>query len=297
MTTPGTKARYGRRASDRPRYGGWKGIFYPLGRALYEDTLITYASSAAFFAFLTLFPALAATLSLTGLVVSSEHVELLLQGLHGLMPDAVLVLLREQITSIVSFSRPGLGFTLLVSLLFTFWSASQGMKALMHGLNAAYQAHEWRSALRLNTIALALGVGAVLFAMGALALIAALPPVLATLRPGIRILQFLRWPLLAIAGFGALAVLYRYGPAYHAPRWRFVTLGAIIATTVWILASVGFSVYVSNVSAYNAAYGALGTIVILLLWFYLGAWIVLVGAELNAALEHRGARLTIDAGA
>jgi membrane protein len=82
-------------------------------------------------------------------------------------------------------------------------------------------------------------------------------------------------------------VLYRYGPAYHAPRWRFVSLGAAIATAVWMLASVGFSLYVSHVGAYNAVYGTLGAIVILLLWFYLGAWIVLVGAELNAALEHR----------
>lgn len=294
MTTPSGRARYGRRASDRRLYGGWKGIFYRLGRALFEDTLITYASSAAFFAFLTLFPALAATLSLTGLVFSSAHVESLLQGIRGLMPEAVLALLRAQITSIVSFSRPGLGFTLLMSLLFTFWSASQGMKALVHGLNAAYGAHEWRSALRFNSVALALGVGAVLFAMGALAVIAALPPVLAALGPSGRTLHFLRWPLLAIAGFCALAILYRYGPAYHVPRWRFVTLGAGIATTVWILASVGFSLYVSNVGAYNAIYGTLGTIVILLLWFYLGAWIVLVGAEFNAALEHRHASYWTD---
>jgi len=289
MTTTFTKSRYGRRASDRPLRGGWKGIFYRLGRALYEDTLITYASSAAFFAFLTLFPALAATLSLTGLVFSSALVESSLSGVRGLMPEAVVGLLRAQIDSIVSFSRPGLGFTLLMSLLFTFWSASQGMKALMHGLNAAYGAHEWRSALRLNSVALALGMGAVLFAMAALAVIAALPPVLAVLGPGAQAFRFLRWPLLAVAAFGALAVLYRYGPAYHAPRWRFVTLGAGIATTVWILASVGFSLYVSSASAYNAVYGALGTIVLLLLWFYLGAWIVLVGAEFNAALEHRHA--------
>lgn len=289
MTTPFAKARYGRRASDRPLYGGWKGILYRLGRALYEDTLITYASSAAFFAFLTLFPALAATLSLTGLMFSSTHVESLLQGVRGLMPETVVELLRAQITSIVSFSRPGLGFTLLLSLLFTGWSAAQGMKALMHGLNAAYGVHESRSGVRLNSIALALGLGAVLFAMAALALIAALPPVLAELGPGGRTLRFLRWPLLAIAGFAALAVLYRYGPAYHAPRWRFVTLGAGIATAVWILASVGFSVYVSHVGAYNAVYGTLGAIVILLLWFYLGAWIALVGAEFNSALEHRHA--------
>lgn len=268
---------------------GWIDIVRRLRREIAEDNLLLYASSFAFYSFLALFPALAALLSLYGLFINPAGVERMLDAGMGLLPDAALKLLRQQVRALAGYSARGLGVSLFVSLVFTLWAATNGVKSLIAGLNTAYEQRETRGFLRLNGTALAMAALGIVFVLLALALIAALPPLFKwfDLLPAKRMIAWLRWPILTAAMMLALAVVYRFGPCRRLARWRWVSGGAALATLLWIGVSILFSLYVANLGAYDRAYGTLGAIVVLLLWFYLSALVVLLGAEFNAEVERQ----------
>jgi membrane protein len=169
------------------------------------------------------------------------------------------------------------------------------MKALFTALNIAYDEEEKRGFITLNALAIVLTLGALVFGIVAFALIAVLPALLGQL--GLQAIanvavSLVRWPLLAVAVMVALAVLYRYGPSRDQPQWTWVSWGAVVATVLWLVTSILFSVYVSNFSSYNETYGSLGAGVVFLMWLYLSALIVLIGAELNSEMEHQTTRDT-----
>jgi membrane protein len=158
-----------------------------------------------------------------------------------------------------------------------------------------YDEEENRGFLKLNAVALLLTVGAILFGVITLILIAALPALLGNLglsELARNLVSYLRWPLLVVVIMLALAVIYRFAPSRERPQWQWVTWGAVAATLLWLIGSVAFSIYVSNFGNYNKTYGSMGAVVILLLWLYLSAYVVLLGAELNAETEHQTARDT-----
>lgn len=268
---------------------GWLDIARRLRREIVEDNLLLYASSFAFYSFLALFPALAALLSLYGLFISPAGVERMLDAGVGLLPDTALKLLRQQVRALAGYSARGLGASLLVSLLFTLWAATNGVKALMAGLNTAYEQRETRGVLRFNGTAIALATLGIVFVVVALALIAAVPTLLkwADVWVAKRTMALVRWPVLTAVMVLALAVIYRFGPCRRLARWRWVSGGAVLATLLWIAVSVLFSLYVANFGAYNRAYGTLGAIIALLLWFYLSGLVVLIGAEFNSEVERQ----------
>jgi len=165
----------------------------------------------------------------------------------------------------------------------------------MSALNVVYHEPERRSYLRQSVTALVLTLGAILGALVALALVVALPIVLDKIGLGSQtklIVSLIRWPILVGALLIALAVLFRFGPSREHPRWRWVSWGSVVASILWLIASVLFSVYVSHFGSYNKTYGSLAAVIILLLWFYLSAYIVLLAAELNAEMEHQTTRDT-----
>ena len=293
MTQTAQQRDHGRTA-DRPTAipsGGWIDILRRLRREIAQDNLLLYASSFAFYSFLALFPALAALLSLYGLFINPAGVERMLDAGMGLLPDAALKLLRQQVRALAGYSARGLGVSLFVSLVFTLWAATNGVKTLMAGLNTAYEERETRGFLRLNGTAVAMAALGVVFVLVALALIAALPALFKwfDVLPAKRLIALARWPILTAAMMMALAVVYRFGPCRRLARWRWVSGGAALATLLWIGVSILFSLYVANLGAYDRAYGTLGAIVVLLLWFYLSALVVLLGAEFNAEVERQTA--------
>jgi membrane protein len=191
---------------------------------------------------------------------------------------------------VASASGGALGIGLVVSLLAALWSASSGTGNLLKAINIAYDEDESRGFLKVRGLALALTLGAIVFLLLTLALVAVVPVVLNVLPlgpVGTILAQVLRWVLLVALVVAALAVTYRIAPDRDQPRFSWVTTGSLVATVLWIIGSIAFSLYVNNFGSYNKTYGAIAGVVVLMLWLYLTSYIVLLGAEVNAESERQ----------
>lgn len=269
---------------------GWKDILLRTKEQIGEDNLSIVAAGVAFYAFLALFPGIAALVSILGLVVDPAEVEGYVESAQGVLPPDALALVREQVHAIASAPSQALGLGLVISVGAALWTATAGVKALMEALNIVYEEREARGFLRYYGMAFLLTIGGVVFGILALALVAAVPVALEQLALPLvleLVLGLVRWVILAGAFVLVLAVLYRFAPSREQPQWRWVSWGAAAATLLWLAGSALFSLYVANFGDYNKTYGALAAIVILLTWFYLTAFAVLLGAELNAEMEHQ----------
>jgi membrane protein len=291
----GNRKELPRRTAERPRgipARGWKDVLGRVKADIKEDDVALLAAGVAFYALLSLVPALVALVSVYGLVANPADIQRNVSDVLAAAPTEVRDLVESQLSSIVEGSRSGLRVGAVVGLAVALWSASSGVKNLMSAVNRAYHEHEGRGFLKLRgtalalTLALVVGGGAVLFAL------AVLPTTLAS-DGGVGIardvLMIVRWPLAAVAIIAGLAVLYRVGPDRDAAHSHWASPGAIAATVVWLLASVGFSVYTANFGRYNETYGALGAIVVVMLWLWIGAFAVIAGAALNAEVERQTA--------
>jgi membrane protein len=254
-----------------------------------KDNLTLVAAGVAFYAMTAIFPALAAFVSVYGLFADPHSVQAQIAGFSGLLPANSLKLLTDALQSFSSKSSSSLNLALVVSLALAIWSAKAGVSALITGLNIANETDERRSLIVQQLVALALTLGAILFAVLAFAAVALLPIVI-NIFPASGAMKTMlglgRWPLLAVMVSVALAIVYRFGPSRETPRWRWITWGAATATVLWIIGSAAFSFYASHFGSYDATYGSLAAPVVLLLWFWVSALTVLLGAEIDAELEH-----------
>jgi membrane protein len=257
------------------------------------DNVPILAGGVAFFAFLALFPALIAALTLYGLVADPATVAGQISSLAQGLPETARPLIVDQLNSVASGSGGALGIGLIVSLLAALWSASGGTMNLIKATNVAYDEDESRGFLKLRGIALLLTLGAVVFVLLTVALVAVVPALFDALGLGgigLVLAQVLRWVLLVALVVSALAIVYRVAPDRDAPRFAWVSTGAIVATVLWVIGSVVFSLYVSNFGSYNKTYGALAGVIVLMLWLYLTSYVVLLGAEINAESEKQTSR-------
>jgi membrane protein len=271
---------------------GWKEVLQRVVSALKEDHVSLLAAGVAFKALLAVFPALIAAVSLWGLLADPETITEQISGFADALPEEVAGIIEEQLTQIAGTGRGALSWTLAVSILLALWSASAGMAGLMEGCNAAYDEVDRRSFVRKRGLALAFTVGGLVFLLLALGLIAVVPAVLGTLGLGsgaelaVRIGQ---WPLLALFAMGAMTLVYRYAPDRAKPQLRWVTGGVILATALWIVGSAGFAAYVQVAGNFAETYGALAGVIVAMLWLYLTAFSILLGAEFNAESERQTA--------
>jgi len=282
--------------AESPREVPPRGWWQIVRRAFAEsstDNVSMLAGGVAFFGFLAIFPALIALVSLYGLVADPAQVAETIGGLTEALPEAARSLVADQLNAVVTADPGGLTTGLVISALAALFSASSGTQNLMAAVNIAYDETEERSAITLRLVAFALTIGAVVFVVVAIVLVAVAPLVLDLLGPVGRVLgQVVRWVLLVVLLTGSLAVVYRVAPDRDAPRFRWVTAGSLVATALWVVGSVLFSVYVDSFGSYNQTYGTLAGVVVLLLWMYLTSYIVLLGAEINAESEYQTARDT-----
>ncbi|MFO7779146.1 MAG: YihY/virulence factor BrkB family protein [Nitriliruptoraceae bacterium] len=269
---------------------GWKEILQRVAVNLKEDHVSLLAAGVAFKALLALFPALIAGVSLWGLLADPETITDQIAGLADALPEEVAVIIEQQLTQIAGGGAGALSFTLVVSILLALWSASGGMAGLMEGCNAAYDEVDRRSFVHKRGLALAFTLAGLVFLLLALGLIAVLPAVLGTLGLGsagqlaVRVGQ---WPLLALLAMGAISVIYRYAPDRAEPQLRWASGGALLATILWLLASAVFTLYVEVAGSFAETYGALAGVIILMLWLFLTAFSILLGAEFNAEVERQ----------
>ncbi len=267
---------------------GWWAIARRVKADMAKHNVSMIAGGAAFFGLLALFPALAAAVALYGLFTDPAAVSAHLDLVTGVMPAEARTVLDEQLQRVTTAGDRSLTIGALVALLLALWSAAKGVKSLMAALNIVYREPEQRGFFRLNVTALLLTLAMLLVVPFTLSTVAVLPALVDRLPlPDIAALaaRWLRWPLLAAVAIGAIAVLYRFGPARTRPRPKWSWPGAIAATVLWLGASALFSWYVSSFGNYNETYGSVAALAVLMMWFYLSALAVLLGGELNAELE------------
>jgi len=289
-TGNGTPARPGEQAALPTQIParGWVQVTKRAFKESSVDNVGIMAGGISYAAFLAIFPALIAGISLFGLVADPATIAQQAEGVLAALPQEAQPLIRDQITSLTQTSSSALSISLVVSILLALWTASGGTSSLMTGINVAYDETESRNFLKLRGTALLLTLGAIIFVLLTLALVAVVPAVLNALNLGTFInivVQVIRWVLLVALIVVALAVVYRVAPDRDSPQFKWTSVGALVAAALWVLGSLAFSLYVNNFGSYNKTYGTLAGVVILLLWLYLTSYIVLLGAEINAESE------------
>jgi membrane protein len=278
-------------------WAGWEQILKRAWAEHKADNMPIIAGGVAFFGFLSVFPALIATISIYGLVASPEDVTRQIGDLSAQLPQEAQELLATQLTSIAENSGGALSIGLVVSILAALFSASGGVNNLVTAINLAYDEVEARGAIKLRLLSLALTLGAIVFVLITFTLVAIVPSVLEALPLGglgTFLAQVVRWTVLLGVFAGSLAVLYRVAPDRDAPRFRWVSLGSVIVTVIWVVVSIGFSLYVDNFGSYDKTYGTIAGVIVLMLWLYLTCFLVLLGAEINSEVEHQTAHDTTE---
>jgi membrane protein len=287
--------RHGRQArwpSEIPRRGWWD-ILLRVKDSQSSTNISLIAAGLAFYAFLAIPSAFTALVALYGLVFDAASVGRQVDAMASVMPSEARQIIATVLTTITSSPSAKLGLALVISVLVALWSARSGTASLMTALNIAYGEQEKRGIIRFNLHAMLLTLSAVIFAIVALALVALLPAIidLLPLGPYSKLAAtIVRWPVLLCLVMVALAATYRFAPSRESARWRWVSWGAAVATLLWLAGSALFSLYVTEFASYDKTYGSLGAVVVLLMWLYVSSYVVLLGATLNAEIEHQTER-------
>lgn len=269
---------------------GWRDVLLRVWKESSRDNISLIAAGMAFYAMLSVAPALAVIISVYGLVVSLEELQGQMLILSSYLPYEAQELIQAQLKELVSTRETSLGWGIIASAGISLWSSSRAMKSLFGGLNAVYDEIETRGWFWLALQSVGFTLAGILVLVVTLGTMALLPIVLSYLPLSdfdTLLYQGLSWLLVSAVVLVGLAVLYRFGPSRSRAQWRWVTIGALVAWVTWVAASAGLSWYVSNFDSYQKTYGALGAVAILLMWFYVSAYAVLIGGELNAELEHQ----------
>ena len=284
------------RNADSPNQipmNGLRDVFWRVVEAVIADRVTLVAAGVTYFLLLSLFPALAALVALYGFVADPATIMEHIGFLGGIFPPGSFDLILNQVTALTQQKTSTLSFAFVSGLVVALWSANSGMKALFDAMNVAYQEDEKRGFILLNLLSLAFTMGALAVVALLIAAIGLLPAVLAYLwleRWQELLARFARWPVILVLIGCGIAVIYRYGPSRERAKLRWLSWGVVFSTLLWLAASLLFSVYLENFANYNATYGTLGALIGLMVWLWISVVILIVGAELNAELEHQTAR-------
>ncbi len=274
---------------------GWLQVTKRAFKEMGKDNLTLIAGGVAYQWFLALFPGLIAAVLIYGLVSDPSQVESQVSSFASGLPKDAQSLLISQMKNVAGGSGGSLSIGLIFSIALALWSASGGIAGLIQAVNIAYDEDETRNFFEKRGLAVALTLGFLVFLALAVGLVAVLPAVLSAIGLGF-VAQLLiaigRFVALVVIMLVALALIYRVAPDRDSPKVAWTTPGAIVATVVWIVASVVFSLYVNNFSSYGKTYGSLAGVVVLLLWFWITALVVLLGAEINSEAEAQTAKDT-----
>lgn len=269
---------------------GWLDVLWRVKNNISRDYIPVLAAGIAFYGLLATFPIIVAVISTWAIILDPRQMADQISLISQLLPQAAADLIIEQADKTTENIDTGISLAAVGALLLAIYSASRGMYWLMQGLNIIYDERESRRLIKKAVITLLLTIGAIAMTIIALGVIAVIPVIINVLPLDDTIamlIRFMRWPLLMVIVMLAVAVIYRYAPDRDEPRWHWISIGSIVAVLLWLVGSVGFSVYVSNLKDFNQIYGSLGAVVILLMWLWLSAFIVLMGAELNSEMEHQ----------
>jgi membrane protein len=269
---------------------GWTDIVWRVAMGYFGDRVGFVAGGVTFFILLSLFPTLAAFVTIYGLFADPADAWGRLSFLYAFLPGNVVQFLGDEMARLAGNSNSQLTFTLVWTLALSLWIANNGIKTLFYGLNLAYHEVEKRNIVTYNLLCMAFTVSGLLAVMISAGLVVGVPIFLALfgLQDEWAYLAPLRWPLLFVGYAAALTLIYRTGPCRARARWRWLTPGAVFAAVVSVLLSFVFSWYLTNFVRTDS-YGPLAAIMGFLLWTWLSVQIILMGAKLNAEIEHQTA--------
>jgi membrane protein len=280
----------GRHADEPQEIGarGWKSIALRTKEQFKSDNVTILAAGVAFYLLLALAPALVAVLSIYGMVSDPADISSQIGQFSGALPADMRTLLEDQLRTAATTSSSKLGIGLVVGIAAAVLAASKGARALVQATNVAYDEEETRGFVKLRVLGLCITAGGLLVIVASLLALTVLPAVGDQLGDGGRLAaSILRWPLLAAVGVIALGALYRYAPDRDDAKWEWVTPGALTAVVIWLLGSVAFTIYANQFGSFGETYGALGAVVVVMLWLFITAMAVLIGAEINGEAERQ----------
>ena len=269
---------------------GWHDIVWRVMRAARRNRITMLAAGVAFYALLALFPTIAAVISLWGLLFDPYEAGQQLYEISRFMPPDAANLIDQQAQQVVESAESGNIMAALAGLLIAMYIASKGVGVLVVGLNVVYGETEKRSLMHRSTVLISLTFGLILMTLVSLGFIAIVPMVVDALEvdaPLNRVFNWLRWPALLVLMSGLIALLYRFAPYRRSAQWRWLSYGTLLATVMWLLGSGGLSLYVRYFSSFSELYGSLGAVVALMIWFWLSAFVVFFGAEVNCEMERQ----------
>ena len=283
------RGRLARRPEHIP-HTGWIDIFWRLGRSYFGDRVGFIAGGVTFFVVLSLFPTLAAFVTVYGLFADPSDAWGRLQFLYSVLPANIAEFIGAQMQRLAENSAGQLTFTLIWTLALSLWTANNGVKHLFYGLNVAYSEVERRNFIKYNLVCMAFTVSALVYVLMTAAMVIGVPIILDLfgLRDEWAHLAPLRWPVMFVGYVAALTLIYRMGPCRARARWRWLTPGALTAATLSVLTSFLFSWFLGNFVRTDT-YGPLAAMMAFLLWTWVTVQIILMGAELNAEIEHQTA--------
>jgi membrane protein len=278
---------------------GWKDILLRTYQQMNDNRLLAVAAGVVFYGLLALFPAITALVSSYALFAKGETINEHLSSLASFLPGGAMDIIKDQVNRVLAKGDVKLGTAFLFSFLLALWSANGGVKALIDALNVAYEEKEERGFFKLNAVSLALTVGGLIAVLVAIGAIVALPLVLSAI--GLSsvmeaIIRYGRWPVLVLMVLLGLATLYRYAPSRRSPQWKWISVGSAFATVTWLIGSALLSFYLANYAHYDATYGSLGAAIGLMVWMWMSTIVILLGAELNAQIEHQTTKDTTEGG-
>ena len=270
---------------------GWGEILKRTGRAVYETDCLGWAAELAYYWFLALFPALLFLVGLASYLPAQPLIDAVVGALGRLAPGDVIAIVREQLLQITRGPQTGL---LTFSLLGTLWSSSAGMAAIISTLNQTYHVQDRRPWWRVRVLAIALTVALAVFSLISVGLLIVGPTLAERVAVSLRLgpaftltWAIVQWPIILGLLLTALGCVYYFAPDVQ-QDWVWLTPGSILATSLWLVASSGFKWYASHFGGYQKTYGAIGGVIVALLWFYVSGLAILIGAQLNATIA-RGA--------
>jgi membrane protein len=269
---------------------GWRDILVRTVKEAKADGVPLLAAGVAFFFLLALAPALTALTGIYGLMADPSDAATQVRNLLAAAPQEVRDLVQQQLETAAQRDHGEAILVLLLGTVIALWSASAGVQHLLQAINTAYGEDETRGFVKMRGLALLLSIAAIVFLAAAVGVIAVLPAALADTAlgdPARVAIGILRWPGLALAMVVALGLLYRVGPDREDPQWRWASIGSVTATVLWLAGSALFSLYAARLGQYEDTYGALGAVVVVMLWLFLTAYAIILGAELNAEAERQ----------
>jgi membrane protein len=268
---------------------GWRDLIKRTASEVLADNCLNLAAQLAYYFFLALFPALLFITAIISFIPVAGLLDAITGTLARVAPSEVLSIVQDQVLKIAHEKNGGL---LTIGMIGTIWSTSSGVNAIIDTLNEAYDIREARPWWKVKALAVGLTLALALFIVVSFALVLVGPTLAekvaawAHMGPAFTwTWKIVQWPIVFVLVSLAMAIVYYYAPDAE-QEWIWITPGSIVATALWLLTSIGFKFYVANFTSYNATYGAIGGVIVLMLWFYVSALAVLIGAELNAEIEH-----------